>query len=104
MSDSREALLIVLRCHRSRRVQKVVETRIQANQCLGVKDDGSECDEKPVKLGLCQKCHSRFYHVLSKKAKYEQQQYRQRLIQSGRLLADREVTTLKSKSIWSRLG
>lgn len=95
---------MILRCSRSKKNQKRVEARVAEGKCLGVKDDGTDCDAKPVKLGLCQHCHTRFYNVLCKKSKDDQQVFRQKLIQAGRLLQDREVLQLKRTSFWKRMA
>lgn len=96
--------MMVLRCVRSRKIQRRVEERIRAGKCLGILDDGSECDGKPTKLGLCQHCHSRFYNVLKTKPYPDQLAYRQKLIMAGRMLQDREILTLKKQSFWNRMA
>ena len=105
MVSARESLIVVLRCVRTRKTQRIVEDRVKHGKCLGVVD-GKRCDGKASKLGLCQSCHNKFSYQLKLKSKEDQNKYRQRLIQDGTLLNnDGEARRLKKDaSYWSRMA
>ena len=106
MVSARESLIVILRCVRTRKTQRLVEERVRQGKCLGILDDRSRCNEPAAKLGLCTKCHNRFsYHLKLKAADKDRQEYRQRLIQAGTLLNDREAARIKADaSYWSRMA
>jgi hypothetical protein len=99
-----ESVIVVLRCIRSRKTQKRVVERIKACKCLGILDDGSECTNKPTKLGLCPSCHGKASYEFSKAPKVERPAMRQRAIQLGLMLAHGEMGEIKSSSIWKKLS
>ena len=99
-----ESVIVVLRCIRSQKIQKRVIEKVKACKCLGILDDGSECPNKPTKLGLCNRCHNAARYEISKAPKVDRPAMRQRAIQRGLMLAQGEMGEIKSMSIWKKLS
>jgi hypothetical protein len=99
-----ESVIVVLRCIRSPKIQKRVIEKVKACKCLGVLDDGSECPNKPTKLGLCDRCHNASRYEFSKAPKAQRPALLQRAIQRGLMLGRGEMREIKSSSVWKRLS
>jgi hypothetical protein len=104
MSQSREHLIMVLRSSRTSKQQRRVEERVQSGKCLGTTRDGAECDMKATRRGLCDKCYQQMISAKCRHDQDDQAAYESRLISAGALLANREVSKLKDKSVFRRLA
>lgn len=105
MSKSREALIVVLSDGvRKRKVEEMVQRKVAAGQCLGMLEDGCECQGKAVKLGLCVQCYNKFFWVFKSLPKPKATQYVKRLVGLGYMLYSGEVRKMKQKSFWRRMA
>lgn len=104
MNQSREQLIMILRAERTRKKQKRVEERVLSGKCLGTTRDGSECQEPATRRGLCDKCYQQMNASMNRLDVEQRGAYETRLISAGVLLADREVSKIKNKSVFKRLA
>jgi|688.fasta_scaffold20768_5 hypothetical protein len=104
MMSGREHLMMVLRAQRTKRVQRAVVERVRAGQCLGTTRKGDECTAVAVKCGLCMNCYAALRSAIRGMDDVTEATYRQRLLTAGRLLANHEVTKLKTQSIYQRMA
>lgn len=104
MVQSREHLIMVLRSSRTSKQQRRVEERVLTGKCLGTTRDGAGCEDKATRRGLCDKCYQQMISAMSRHDQEDRAAYESRLISAGALLANREVSKIKDKSVFRRLA
>jgi hypothetical protein len=102
--NSREQLIMILRAERTRKKQTRVEEMVAAGQCLGTTRDGSKCEKKSCRRGLCWSCYRMFLSQTGMLSQQDAAAYQARLISAGAILADREIERIKDKSVFKRLA
>jgi hypothetical protein len=102
--NPREQLIMVLRAERTRKKQTRVEELVVAGQCLGTTRDGSKCEQRACRRGLCWSCYRQYLSQTRGLSQHDAAAYEARLISAGAILADREIERIKDRSVFKRLA
>jgi hypothetical protein len=105
--NSTEALILILDLRASRKKNRFVQERVDANLCLGETQDGKQCQCKATKRGLCPRCYGLWYSICLSLGGVNSQKaatYTARLIRLGRILGRNSIGFYKRKSIFNRIA
>lgn len=98
---------MVLRCERTRSVQKRVVERVLAGKCIGEKRNGAQCEsinDGQFRNGLCRSCDNCVTYVQRNMSETERLEHNQRLVANGFKLRPGEIHEIKNQSAFQRLA